>query len=216
MVGWTYEGYLRLHFPLLWFQRQVPFLSRVSFYRKLLSSQTLSSLHTYLVGQLCLDVHHRTNLFQANSHFGTDREFWLTKPWSNPACQTNTRRLLFSQCQLLTVKLLALPITACGLRLDDEAVRTAVAPTTHMGTTFCVPHTCPRGAQVDAYGVHRLVCKRASAKITRHQALDDVIASAFGAADMQVTKEPKGLSISDNKRPDGLTLSPWQDGKPIT
>ena len=109
--------------------------------------------------------------------------------------------------------LLALPITACGLRLDDEAVRTAVA--LRLGTTLCVPHSCPCGVQVDAFGVHSLVCKRASGKITRHQAINDVIARAFVAADMPITKEPSGLLISDSKRPDGLTLLPWQEGKPL-
>jgi hypothetical protein len=108
--------------------------------------------------------------------------------------------------------LLALPITACGLRLDDEAVRTAVA--LRLGTTLCVPHTCPCGTQVDAYGVHSLVCNRASRKITRHQALNDVIARAFVDADMSVTKEPNGLSIY-NKRPDDLTLLQWKKGKPL-
>jgi len=110
-------------------------------------------------------------------------------------------------------RLLALPITACGLRLDDEVVCTAVA--FRMGTTLCVPRTCPCEAQVDTYGIHSLVCKRASGKITRHQALKSVIARAFVAADMSVTKEPNGLSISDNERPDGLNLLPWQEGKPL-
>jgi len=103
-----------------------------------------------------------------------------------------------------------LPITAYVLRLDDEAVRTAVA--LRLGTTLCVPHTCPYGAQVDAYGVHSLVCKRASGKITRHQALNDVIARAFVAAhnNMPVTKEPNGLSISDNKkRLNSFALARW-------
>jgi len=56
------------------------------------------------------------------------------------------------------------------------------------------------------------MCKRASGYITRHQALNDVIARAFVPADMPVTKELNGLSISDNKRPNGLTLLPWQEG----
>jgi len=68
------------------------------------SSTRLLSLHTYHVGQLCLEVHHRINLFQVNSLFGTDQEFWPTKPLSNPACQMSTRRPLFSQHQLLTVE----------------------------------------------------------------------------------------------------------------
>jgi len=98
-----------------------------------------------------------------------------------------------------------LPIIACGLCVDYEAVRTAVA--LRLCTTLCVPHTCPCGPQVDAYGDHSLVCERGSGKITRHQALNDVIARAFVAADIPVTKEPHGHSISDNKRPDGLILS---------
>ena len=102
---------------------------------------------------------------------------------------------------------------ACGLRLDDEAVHAGVA--LRLGLTICVPHSCPCGADVDDYGVHSLVCKRASGKITRHQAINDVIARAFVAADMPVPEEPNGLLISDNKRPDGLTLLPWQDGKPL-
>jgi hypothetical protein len=109
--------------------------------------------------------------------------------------------------------LLSLPITACGLRLEDDAVRTAVA--LRLGVNLCVPHVCHCGAQVDAFGVHSLICKHAAGRITRHQAINDVIARAFVTADIPVTKEPTGLSISDNKRPDGLTLLPWQEGKPL-
>ena len=31
-----------------------------------------------------------------------------------------------------------------------------------------------------------------------------------------MTKEPNGLSRLDGKRQDGLTLIPWQSGKPLT
>jgi len=36
------------------------------------------------------------------------------------------------------------------------------------------------------------------------------------SAGLQVTKEPVGLARQDGKRPDGLTLIPWQPGKPLT
>lgn len=109
--------------------------------------------------------------------------------------------------------LLALPITACGLRLEDEAVRTAVA--LRLGVNLCVPHACHCGAQVDAYGVHSLICKHASGRTSRHQAINDTMARAFVSADIPITKEPNGLSLADNKRPDGLTLLPWREGKPL-
>jgi len=44
--------------------------------------------------------------------------------------------------------LLALPVTSCGLRLTDEAVRVAVA--LRLGCSVCVTHTCRCGALVDA------------------------------------------------------------------
>ena len=35
------------------------------------------------------------------------------------------------------------------------------------------------------------------------------------AAGFPVSKEPAGLSRVDGKRPDGMTLIPWQAGKPV-
>ena len=36
------------------------------------------------------------------------------------------------------------------------------------------------------------------------------------SAGIPCTKEPLGLSRSDGKRPDGLSLIPWEAGKPLT
>ena len=49
-----------------------------------------------------------------------------------------------------------------------------------------------------------------------HHALNDVVTRAIQSAGTPVTKEPVGLTIQDGKRPDGLTLIPWQGGKPLT
>ena len=71
------------------------------------------------------------------------------------------------------------------------------------------------GSQVDSFGRHRLVCKRAPGRTVRHHHLNDVIAKSLAAADVPVSKEPSGLSRSDGKRPDGLTLIPWRAGRSL-
>jgi hypothetical protein len=48
-----------------------------------------------------------------------------------------------------------LPISACGLRLDDEAVRVAVG--LRLGTNLYIPHSCPCGLQVGATGFSQSV-----------------------------------------------------------
>ena len=40
-----------------------------------------------------------------------------------------------------------------------------------------------------------------------------MIARRFASAGFPVSKEPTGLFRADEKRPDGLTLVPWQSGK---
>jgi len=108
----------------------------------------------------------------------------------------------------------SLPITSCGLRLDDEAVRVAVS--LRLGSNLCVPHSCRCGALVDAMGLHCFVCKRSPGRTSRHHALNDIVARAFASAGIPAVKEPNGLTRLDGKRPDGLTLIPWKAGKPLT
>jgi len=72
----------------------------------------------------------------------------------------------------------------------------------------------PLGAPVDASGLHGFVCKQAPSKTARRHALNDVVARTFSAAGIPVSKEPSGLSRTDGKRPDGMTLIPWREGKP--
>ena len=42
-----------------------------------------------------------------------------------------------------------------------------------------------------------------------------ILHRAFLSAGIPATLEPSGLSRSDGKRPDGLTLVPWEWGKPL-
>jgi hypothetical protein len=100
------------------------------------------------------------------------------------------------------------------LRMSDEAVRVAVS--LRWGLNLCVLHNCKCDTCVDASGVHAFVCKHAPGRTSRHHALNDLIYRAVCSSGVPATKEPVGLLRQDGKRPDGLSLIPWQAGKPLT
>ena len=60
--------------------------------------------------------------------------------------------------------LFAMPITSCGLRLDDEAVRVGVG--LGLGLSLCVLHQCQCGSLVSSTGVHS-VYKKAPGRTAR-------------------------------------------------
>jgi len=84
-----------------------------------------------------------------------------------------------------------------------------------LGLTLCVPHKSHCGSDVDAQGRHAMVCKKAPGRVARHQVLNNIILRAINATDVPAVKEPSGLNRQDGKRPDGLSLIPWQSGKPL-
>jgi len=71
------------------------------------------------------------------------------------------------------------------------------------------------GSAVDAHGLHSFVCKRDPGRSARHHALNDLVPRSFVSAGVPVTKEPMGLFCTDVKRPDCVTLVPWQSGKSL-
>jgi len=80
--------------------------------------------------------------------------------------------------------LLSLPITACGLRLDDETVRISAA--LMLGSELGSPHSCRRGSSVDARGTHGFVCKHAPSRVVRHHALSECVSCAFSVTGIAV------------------------------
>ena len=49
----------------------------------------------------------------------------------------------------------------------------------------------------------------------RHAAMNDIIVRTMSAAGIPARLEPPGLSRSDGKRPDGMSLVPWGQGRPL-
>ena len=103
------------------------------------------------------------------------------------------------------------PISSCGLRLDDEVVRITVG--LRLGINICEPHVYICGSVVDVRGSHALSCKHTFGRFTRHNRLNDIVLRSLTRAKIPATREPAGLLRSDGKRPDGLTLIPWREGR---
>jgi len=91
-----------------------------------------------------------------------------------------------------------------------------VAVGLRLGLDISEPHSCRYGLLVDARGLHSLTCKQASGRSSRHHTPNDLVARALAAAGVSAVKEPAGLVLQDGKRPDGLTLIPYANGRSLT
>ena len=107
----------------------------------------------------------------------------------------------------------AIPMAPIGLKLDNSATRIACG--LRLGTSLCHPHTCQCGSEVDKSGRHGLSCKSAGGRHSRHSQANELIRRALNSAQVPAIREPPGLSRHDLKRPDGLTLLPWAQGRSL-
>ena len=106
----------------------------------------------------------------------------------------------------------ALPISNLGLRMDDETVR--IAAGLRLGTPLCRSHSCHHcGTEVDQFATHGLSCRYSKGRHARHAAINSIVHRSLTAAKIPSRLEPTGLSRTDGKRPDGVSLISWQSGK---
>ena len=114
--------------------------------------------------------------------------------------------------QLQQKRLNALPVSSLGLHMDNNAVRVAVG--LRLGSTLCHPHSCHHcGVQVDGTATHGFSCKWSEGRHQRHAAVNDIVHRAMSAVHLPSRLEPTGLSRSDSKRPNGVTLVPWKSSR---
>ena len=96
--------------------------------------------------------------------------------------------------------------------MDNNTVRIAVG--LRLGSPLCRPHTCYHcGAQVDSTATHGLSCIWSEGRHQRHAAVNNIVHRALSAAHLPSRLEPTGLSRSNGKCPDGVTLVPWKSGR---
>ena len=147
------------------------------------------------------------------------------REWDSPRFRASVQALIDnapdarSRARLLAVSrkgtgawLNALPVSALGLRMDDETTRVAVG--LRLGTPLCHPHECSNcGAMVDDLATHGLSYRFSEGRHPRHAEVNSIIQRALTSAKVPSRLELSGLYRSDGKRPDGCTILPWKFGK---
>ena len=89
--------------------------------------------------------------------------------------------------------------------------------TSGLGAPVCEPHRCRSCARpVTALGLHGLSCPKSAGRHPRHAHLNDVIRRSISSAGFPAVLGPAGLDRGDGRRPDGLTVFPFREGKCLT
>ena len=92
----------------------------------------------------------------------------------------------------------AFPMSAIGLRMDDDIIRVAIG--LRLGGSLCRPHSCVHcGNQVDHLGHHGLRCRKSQGRHPRHAAINDIIKRALTSA--KIPSHLESIGISDLMEP---------------
>jgi hypothetical protein len=147
------------------------------------------------------------------------------KEWDFPKCKKTHQDMLASsegssveRARLLSVSadhatawVNARPVPSLDLKLNPVELRVAVSFL--LGMPVYREHTCVCGLQADSKGIHALSCSTGTARNSRHNSANDIIKRALVSAGVPAIREPVGLSRTDGKKPDGLTMVPWKGGR---
>ena len=66
---------------------------------------------------------------------------------------------------------------------------------------------------MDESGTHGLSCQKSIGRLARHDHINKLIKEALGSEEITSRLEPKGTSIQDRKRPDGISYFPFKNGR---
>ena len=102
--------------------------------------------------------------------------------------------------------------TTWNLLTNDEF---RVAISLRLGLPIVQPHVCRCGDKVNRNGHHGLSCQKASGTLPRHAVCNNILQRALKSAEVPAVLEPLGCSRPDGKRPDGMSLIPWERGRSL-
>ena len=147
------------------------------------------------------------------------------REWDLPAATITMKKLVVAADQVARARLLAaacrgsgawlnaIPVPSLGTELDPDVLRVAVA--LRVGSRICEVHSCRCGRRMDEKGLHGLSCKFSAGRHPRHAALNDIVKRALQRAGLPSVLEPVGIDRGDGKRPDGITVFPFKNGKSL-
>ena len=96
-----------------------------------------------------------------------------------------------------------------GLKLAEQQLRISIG--LRLGANICVAHTCHWGKRVE----REVFFVLAACRLSRHATLLSLIGQTLGSLDFPSVLEPCGLHRTDGKRPDRVTMIPWEMGKQL-
>ena len=64
-------------------------------------------------------------------------------------------------------------------------------------------------------GHQGLSCARSAGRFSRHHNFITLVKQALSSINVPSILEPNGLTRTNRKRPDGITLAPWEEGKQL-
>ena len=115
------------------------------------------------------------------------------------------------QCKIGSQRLKVFTCKNKGLKLDDQQLRISID--LGLGANICVEHVCHCGKRVERDVVHGISCNKRAGRFSRHATLNSLVDLSLGSTDLPSMLELSGLSRTDDKRPDGVTMIPWKMGK---
>ena len=105
------------------------------------------------------------------------------------------------------------PCKNLGLKLDDQQFRISIG--LRLGANICVAHRCHCGKRVVRDSLHCLSCTKNAGRFSRHATLNSLMKLTLGSLDLPSMVESHGLYRTDGKRPDGVTMIPWEVGRQL-
>ncbi|XP_072947093.1 uncharacterized protein [Epargyreus clarus] len=145
--------------------------------------------------------------------------FFVSTP-SNGADVSDNENEEAERARLLAVSekesgfwLQALPSYNLGMFFDNISFSICVC--LRLGMKTNEPHRCLCGENVSQFGHHGLSCRRSADRLSRHACVNDIIRRALVTINVPACLEPNGIARDDGKRPDGMTLVPWKQGRSL-